>query len=46
MKYVEDITFEGFLEKSQLIKGITERSMARQELGMNHCLKTGNPMLQ
>ena len=30
MKYVEDITFEGFLEKSQLIKGITERSMARR----------------
>ena len=30
MKCVEDITFEGFLEKSQLIKGITERSMARQ----------------
>ena len=33
MKYVEDITFEGFLEKLQLIKGITERNMARRGSG-------------
>ena len=33
MKYVEDITFEGFLEKLQLIKGITKRNMARRGTG-------------
>ena len=44
MKYCEDVTFQEFLKKLELIEGIIIKRVDRK-LGMSHCLKKETPLL-